>query len=163
MASLIRQRLHALNGNGGVRIERMDDVVAALERPWRSNLVLFGIFAAVTVFLAAAGLYAMLAYTVLEQAREIGVRLVRGASPRRVAADVLAVGAWVIAVGSIAGLALSLMFGRLMRSLLFEISPLDPLALAAATVALALVAALACVWPAIRAAHIEPAVCLRAE
>ena len=163
VASLIRQRLRALNGNGGVRIERMDDVVAALERPWQSNLVLFGMFAALTVLLAAAGLYAMLAYSVLEQAREIGVRLVLGASPRRIAADVMAAGARVIAIGSIAGLALSLTFGRLMRSLLFEVSPFDPLALVAATGVLALVAILACLWPAIRAAHIEPAVCLRAE
>src|SRR5262245_60808475 len=105
----------------------------------------------------------MLAYTVIEQSREIGVRLVLGASPWRVAADVMTAGGRLIAIGSIAGLVLAAVFARLMRSLLFEVSPLDPLTLMLAPAALAIVGAAACLWPAIRASRVEPAVCLRAE
>jgi predicted permease len=159
----IRQRLGMLNGNAGVRVEPMDDVLSALERPWRSNLMLFGMFAGLTVALAAAGLYAMLAYTVVEQSREIGLRLVLGASQPRIAAEVIAAAARVVVLGLVAGLMLSAAGGRLIQSLLFDINPLDPMALAAGTVALALVAIVACVWPAVRAARVEPAVCLRVE
>jgi putative ABC transport system permease protein len=163
IASVIRERMRALNGNGSVTIDVMDDVVSRLETPWRSNFSLFALFAGLTVVLAAAGLYALLAWSVTGQAREIGVRLVLGATPRRIATAVVADGARMIAGGSLAGLAIAALATRLLRSLLFDVSPLDPLALSAAPVLVAIVGLVATALPAVRASRTEPAICLRRD
>jgi len=163
LAPAIRQRMRALNGNGSVAIDVMDDVVARLETPWRSNFSLFVLFAGMTAVLAAAGLYALLAWSVTGQAREIGVRLVLGATPARIATAVVADGARMIAGGAAAGLAAAALATRLMRSLLFDVSPLDPVALCVAPVLLAVVALAATALPAVRASRTDPSVCLRRE
>lgn len=171
---VIRQRLRAMNGppsRGGrfgvagsvVSIEAMEDVVSAHEAPWRANLALFGAFALLTVFIAVTGLYAMMAYTIVEQSREIGVRLVLGATPGRVAGGVIAGALRVVAAGGLIGLGGAAIAGRLMGSLLFGVEPLDPAALFVSPLLLAVVALAACVLPAVRAARTDPAVCLRAE
>ena len=163
LAPAIRQQVRALNGNGSVAIDVMADVVARLETPWRSNFSLFVLFAGMTAVLAAAGLYALLAWSVAGQAREIGVRLVLGATPARIARAVVADGARMIAGGAAAGLAAAALATRLMRSLLFDVSPLDPVALCAAPVLLAVLALAATAWPAVRASRTDPSVCLRRE
>ncbi|HEX5474703.1 MAG TPA: ADOP family duplicated permease [Vicinamibacterales bacterium] len=163
LAPTIRQRTRALNGQGSVTVDVMDDVVSRLETPWRSNFSLFVLFAGLTVVLAAAGLYGLLAWTVTGQAREIGVRLVLGATPARIATAVVADGARMIVGGAATGLVAAALAARLMRSLLFDVSPLDPAALCAAPVLLAIVALAATALPAIRASRTEPAVCLRRE
>jgi predicted permease len=159
----IRQRLMALNGNGVVSVEAMEDVVSAHEAPWRANLALFGAFALLTVFVAVTGLYAMMAHAVVEQSREIGVRLVLGATPGRVAGSVISGAIPLVTAGGLIGLGGAAIAGRLMRSLLFGVEPLDPLALAVSPLLLAAIALAACALPAMRAAHTDPAVCLRAE
>ncbi len=163
LVSSIRERLRAINGNSAIKVEAMDDVLAVLEAPWRANLTLFSAFAVLTALIACMGLNAMLAYAVLMQRREIGVRLVLGATPARIAIGVVAIGARTVAAGSIAGAAAAAALTPLMRSILFEVAPLDPLILAAAPLMFAAVALAACAVPAVRAARIEPAVCLRAE
>jgi putative ABC transport system permease protein len=163
IAPAIRQRGWALNGQGSVTIDVMDDVVSRLETPWRSNFSLFVLFAGLTLVLAAAGLYALLAWSVAGQTREIGVRLVLGATPARIAAAVIADGARMIVAGAVAGLAAAALATRLMRSLLFDVSPLDPVALCAAPVILVIVALAATALPAIRASQTEPSVCLRRD
>jgi putative ABC transport system permease protein len=152
-----------VNRNGLVTITAMDDVVSRLETPWRSNFALFVLFAGLTVVLAAAGLYALMAWSVAGQAREIGVRLVLGATPRRIAAAVVADAARVIGAGAAAGVMAAALAMQLMRSLLFDVSPMDPVALCAAPAVLALVALAAAALPAIRASRTEPSVCLRRE
>lgn len=163
LAPAVRQRTRALNGNGSVTIDVMDEVVSRLETPWRSNFSLFVLFAGLTVVLAAAGLYALMAGSVAGQAREIGVRLVLGATPARIATAVVADGARIIAAGAVAGVAAAALATRLMRSLLFDVSPLDPMALCAAPLLLVLVALAATALPAVRASRTEPSVCLRRE
>lgn len=163
LAPVIRQRMRTLNGNGSVTIDAMDAVVSRLETPWRSNFTLFVLFAGLTVVLAAAGLYALMAWSVAGQAREIGVRLVLGATPARIATAVVADGARMIAGGAIAGLAAAALATRLMRALLFDVSPLDPVALCGAPLVLAIVALAATALPAVRASRTEPSVCLRRE
>jgi putative ABC transport system permease protein len=160
---VIRQRLRALNGNGVVSVEAMEDVVSTHQAPWRANLALFAAFAALTVFIAVTGLYAMMAHTIVEQSREIGVRLVLGATPGRVAAGVIAGALSVVAAGGLIGIGGAAIAGRLMGSLLFGVEPLDPTALFVSPLLLAAVALAACVLPALRAARTDPAVCLRAE
>jgi predicted permease len=159
----IRQRLRALNGNGIVSIEAMEDVVAAHEAPWRAHLALFAAFALLTLFIAVTGLYAMMAQSIIEQSREIGVRLVLGATPGSVAGSVIGGALWLAAAGGLIGLGGAAITSRLMRSLLFGVEPLDPVALVVSPLLLAIVALGACVFPAMRAARTDPAVCLRAE
>lgn len=159
----IRERLKRLNGNGIVTIARMDQVLAGLEAPWHANLALFAVFAALSVLLAVIGLYGMLAYAVVMQRREIGVRLVLGATPARIARDVILDGSRAITAGSIIGMMAAAVLLRLMSAILFEVSAADPLTLVAAPVLFAAVALIACAIPAIRAARTEPAICLRAE
>jgi ABC-type lipoprotein release transport system permease subunit len=113
--------------------------------------------------IAAAGLYALMAWSVTGQVREIGVRLVLGATPARIAMAIVADGARIIAGGAVAGVAAAALGTRLMRSLLFDVSPLDPVALCAAPVLLAIVALAATALPAVRASRTEPTVCLRRE
>jgi ABC-type antimicrobial peptide transport system permease subunit len=161
--SRIRERLRAINGNSVVKIESMDDVLLSLEAPWRATLAIFGAFAVLTVIIACMGLYAMLAYAVIAQRREIGVRLVLGATPTRMALDIAAVGGRTVAAGAIIGAAAAAGLTPLMTSILFEVAPSDPVAWAAATIAFAAVAFAACAVPALRAARTGPAICLRAE
>ena len=160
---LIRQRLRALNGDGVVSIEAMEDVVSRHEARWHANLALFGAFAILTLVIAVTGLYAMLAHAVVEQSREIGVRLVLGATPGGVAGSVIAGVLPVVAAGGVIGFAGAVVTGRLMRSLLFGVEPLDPVALLVSPLLLAVIAVAACVLPAVRAARTDPAVCLRSE
>ena len=163
MAPIIRQRLRALNGDGIVSIEAMEDVVSRHEAPWHANLALFGAFAILTLVIAVTGLYAMMAHTIVEQSREIGVRLVLGATPGGVAGSVIAGALPVVAAGGVIGFAGAVVTGRLMRSLLFGVEPLDPAALLVSPLLLAVIAVAACVLPAVRAARTDPAVCLRSE
>ncbi len=163
LAPAIRERARALNGDGSVTIDVMEDVVSRLETPWRANFSLFVLFAGLTLVLAAVGLYALLAWSVTGQAREIGVRLVLGATPARIATAVVADGARMIAAGAAAGLAAAALATRLMRSLLFDVSPMDPVALCAAPVLLVIVALAATALPAVRASRTEPSICLRRE
>jgi len=114
-----------------VSIEAMEDIVSRHEAPWHANLALFGAFAILTLVIAVTGLYAMMAHTIVEQSREIGVRLVLGATPGGVAASVIAGALPIVAAGSVIGFAGAVATGRLMRSLLFGVGPLDPLSFTA--------------------------------
>ncbi|HMJ82164.1 MAG TPA: FtsX-like permease family protein, partial [Vicinamibacterales bacterium] len=163
VAPTIRQRLRALHGDGIVSIEAMEDVVSRYEAPWHANLALFGAFAILTLVIAVTGLYAMMAHTIIEQSREIGVRLVLGATPGAVAGSVIAGALPVVAAGAVIGFAGAVATSRLMRSLLFGVEPLDPAALLVSPLLLAVIAVAACVLPAVRAARTDPAVCLRSE
>lgn len=113
--------------------------------------------------LAVAGIYGFKAYTVMLRTREIGIRMALGASIRHTLWNVPEEGLWLIATGACIGLALSLTIGRLLSSLLFKVSALDPLALPVAPVLLASAALLATWFPVRRAARISPLEALRSE
>lgn len=125
--------------------------------------VLTAAFGALATLLAAVGLYGVLAYTVAQRTREMGLRMALGADRRRVLGLVLAQVGRLTAVGSAIGLALALALGRLARSQLFELEGHDPAVLLAATVALALVALGSGLAPARAAARVDPMVALRYE
>lgn len=118
-------------------------------------------FGALATLLAAVGLYGVLAYTVAQRTREMGLRMALGADRRRVLGLVLGQVARLTAIGSAIGLTLALALGRLARSQLFELEGHDPAVLVAATVALALVALAAGLAPARSASRIDPMVALR--
>jgi predicted permease len=113
------------------------------------------VFAVVAVFLSAVGLYGVLAYLVAQRAREIGVRLALGSTPRGVVEIVFREGLWLAIGGTALGVALFLTFGRLVASQLYEVRPTDPWLMLLAAATLTAVAALACIIPARRAARVD--------
>ncbi len=130
------------------------------ERLLASVSVFFGVLA---VLLAAMGLYGVTAYSVRMRRKEIGIRMALGADGARVLRMILERVTWCIASGVVAGAVLSLWAAGLVRALLFEVDPRDPLAFAGAAGLLALVGAIAGWLPARRASGIDPAVVLRED
>ncbi len=122
----------------------------------RLNLSLLGAFALVALVLAVTGVYAMLAFTVSEQRREIAVRLALGASGPRIARLVLRTGLGLAVLGVGVGSAAALLVTRVLSSLLYGVEPTDPLTFGAAAAILLAVAALACYLPARQASRLEP-------
>jgi ABC-type antimicrobial peptide transport system permease subunit len=126
-------------------------------------LVLLSIFAAASVLLASVAVYSLLAQSVAERTREIGVRLALGAARRDVMQLMLASGVAPAAVGLAVGLAASIATGRALGTLLFDVRPADPLVLATAVALVGAVAVTACVVPTLRALRVDPATTLRQE
>ncbi len=119
------------------------------------------VFALAAMLLASVGLYSLVTLVVAARTREIGVRMTLGAEPHQIVRQLVADVARLLAIGGAAGLLLSWMADRLLRSLLFGVNALDPVTLACALLALALVAAVATVVPARRASHIDPLAAIR--
>jgi ABC-type antimicrobial peptide transport system permease subunit len=126
-----------------------------------ANLVL--VFSALSLLLAAGGLYGVLSYLVTQRVPEIGIRLALGAQREQVLRLVLFDGLRPALVGLILGLGASAGATRLIRSMLYGTGPLDPAIFAAVATTLLAVAALACLIPAWRAARIDPMEALRTE
>jgi predicted permease len=121
------------------------------------------VFAGLATLLAAIGLYGVLAYTVAQRTREIGLRMALGADGGRVRGMVLRQVGWLTAIGGVIGIAAAVGIGRLARSLLFELEGYDPLVLVASAILLTLVALAAGLVPALRASRIDPMTALRYE
>ncbi len=138
---------------------QMSEVVA---RP-RLLAVLMGLFAALGLLLGAVGIYGVLAYTVNQRRREIGVRMALGARPGDVLRMVVGGGLRLVGLGIAVGLAGALALARLMDSVLYGVRPHDPLTFASVVVGLIAVALIASWLPARRAMRVPPAVTLRAE
>ena len=146
-----------------VRMRTMDDVFAeAISRP-RFLAQLLGIFAGLALALAAIGTYGILAYSVSERRKEIGIHMAMGASEGQVLAMILGQGMRLAAVGLVAGVAGSLLLTRFLQSQLFNVRPSDPATVAAVVLVIGLVALLACYIPASRATRVDPMVVLRNE
>lgn len=121
------------------------------------------VFALAAMLLASVGLYSLVTLIVTARVREIGVRMTLGAQPRQIVGELVASVARLLAGGVVAGLLLTWMVNRLLRSLLFGVSPTDWVTLAAAILTLAVVAAVATFAPARRAAQIDPLAAIRGE
>jgi putative ABC transport system permease protein len=139
-----------------------DLISAALARQRFSMLLLLA-FGGLALTLAGVGVYGVLAYTVSQRTRELGIRVALGAHAGAVRALVLRQGLGVVLIGVALGLAGALALGSLLRAVLYEVSPADPRVLAAAAAVLGGVAVIACLIPAVRATRVNPVEALRSE
>jgi predicted permease len=142
-------------------INRLDQLIYGALGSRRFSMSLLSIFAAVALALGAVGIYGVMAYTVAQRTREIGLRQALGASPRTVLGLVVMQGVRMAGAGIVLGLLGAFMLRRVMGSLLFEVSSLDPSVHLAVAGILTLVAFLACFLPARRASAVDPMVALR--
>jgi predicted permease len=143
--------------------QSMESVVSDSLAARRFAMILLGAFAALAVMLACIGIYGVMAYLVSQRTQEIGIRMALGAQRGEVLAIVFRSGARLAVAGVGAGIVGAIALTRLMSSLLFEVSPTDPIVLACVCGLLVVVALAACILPARRAASIEPMQALRTE
>ena len=145
------------------QVRTLEDLRALSLSGLREPAWLIGAFAALSVLLAALGLYGVVSHAVTRQHREIGIRMALGASAATVLTMVVRHVTTTIVIGLGAGLAGALALTRVTSNLLFEVSPLDPFAFTVAAAAMATVAIVAAIVPAARATRVDPTTALRAE
>jgi putative ABC transport system permease protein len=164
LAGIVRATIRAIDPAVPIGAMRtMDDVRAdSVSRP-RFVTLLLSIFSATALLVALVGIYGVVAYSVAQRRRELGVRLALGATSSKVVRLVLAQGMKPVAVGIVAGLGGGLAISGVLQSMLFQISPRDPDVATAVAASITAVAALACYLPARRAALADPLITLRSE
>jgi putative ABC transport system permease protein len=145
------------------RVQPLDAVVSEMTAQRRLNTILLGGFAVVATLLALVGLYGVMAYSVQQRTRELGVRLALGATGSNVMALVLRDGLQLVAIGLVLGLGGALASSSLLSRILYHVKPTDPATLASIAVMTTVVSALACALPALRAWRVDPVTALRAE
>jgi ABC-type lipoprotein release transport system permease subunit len=164
MAETIRRRIHELEPSRSVfgissLQEHLDD--ASTENRLRTTLL--SLFATTAVALACIGLYGTLSYMGRMRQREVGVRLALGALPSQIVARFLFQGLRAAAIGCFAGFALGLGLSRFLEGMLYGVTALDPTTYASVICLILLVATLASLAPAVRAASVEPVKVLRED
>ncbi|HXN30130.1 MAG TPA: ABC transporter permease [Candidatus Acidoferrales bacterium] len=127
------------------------------------TLVMLAVAGAMALLLGIVGIYGVIAYSVSQRTREIGIRMALGAQRKALVGMFVQQGLWLAGVGILCGLAAAFAVMRLMSSLLFKVSPVDPVTYGAVTLAVVLTAYLACYLPSRRAATVDPVDALRAE
>ena len=143
--------------------QSMSDVISDSLATKRFVMILLGVFASLALLLASIGIYGVISYVVGERTREIGIRMAMGAEAKNVLLMVLNQAGRMVMLGVAAGLVCALALTRLMSSMLFGVSPTDPLTLAGVAIVPTLVSLLACWIPARRATRVDPLVSLRYE
>jgi putative ABC transport system permease protein len=164
LAPAVRQAVWSVDKDQPiVRVATMDHLLAASAADRRFSLMLFEAFALAALVLAAAGLYGVLAGSVTERTREIGVRSALGASPGNILALVLGQGLRLSGLGIMIGLGAAAGASQAIAAMLFGVSRLDPVTYLSVIILLVGVSVIACGVPAWRAARLDPANTLRAE
>ncbi len=164
LTNALRQQVQAVDPNLPLFGEQtMDDLVSASLARRRFAMQVVGLFGLLALFLAGIGIYGVMAYSVTQRTREIGIRLALGASAGNILRWLLGQGLRLTLIGVVVGLVGALALTRLLRGLLFGIAPTDVLTYIALTLLLAFVALLACYIPARRATKVDPLEALRYE
>jgi len=160
----LRESLKQLNGQVSLLgAQPVTQILGAMLNDRRLVRLILGIFACVALLLAAVGIYGVVAFSVANRTREIGVRMALGAQPGSVVRLIVAQGLLPVAGGVAAGLVAAIALAGYLKSFAFGITPYDPVTLAVAGALLLFTGTLACLLPARRAAHIDPMVALRHE
>ena len=156
--------MHSLDPNLAVAdVKWLDQIAGATFSTPRFALVLVALFAALAVTLAAIGIYGVISYSVMQRTHEFGLRMALGAKPVDVVLQVMRQGVRLAFAGIARGIAAAFALGRVLMSLLYQVSASDPATFAAVSAAAIAVAALACYIPARRATSADPMTALRAE
>jgi predicted permease len=164
MADAVRREVQQLDPDQPVfAIQTLDDYLREDRWPYRVFGSAFGIFAAVALALASIGLYAVMAYAVMQRTSEIGLRMALGAQPRQVSWVVLKRGVLQLSMGMMLGLPGAWGLSRVLGGLLVGIEPGDPITFAAITLLLTVVSLVACALPARQAMLVDPLVAIRRE
>jgi ABC-type antimicrobial peptide transport system permease subunit len=163
VSASVRRVLSQLDPTVPVKIDTFNRVFSESLNSRRFNLLLVGVFALAALLLAIVGVFGVLAYSVAQRTREIGVRIALGATRGKILMMVLGQGLITVAIGVAIGLAGSLLLTRTMRSMLFEVSPNDPVTIVGITLLVTVIAMLASYIPARRATRVDPMIALRYE
>lgn len=164
LAGALQQTVTAIDKEETLSTVRsMDDIVESSVSQPRFSSLLVGIFAGLALLLAAIGLYGVMAYSVSQRTNEIGIRMALGAKRNDVLKMIVSQGMKLVFFGIAVGIAGSLVCGRFLASVLYQVSPTDPVTFALVSLGLAGVALLANYIPARRAANVDPMVALRYE
>ncbi len=164
LVSPIKDQIAALDSNQAVSdIATMEENIEDSLASRRLTMTLLGVFGGLALILASIGLYGVMALIVTQRTREMGIRFALGASRGDVLRLVLGQGAFLVGIGLAAGLFGAFFASRALRSVLYDVAPLDPAALVSALLTLSLVALIACFLPARRASLVDPIEALRME
>src|SRR2546423_211991 len=164
LAPSVRAAIKSVDSNMLILETRaMDELVGRSVAPQRFNMLLLGLFALVALALASVGIYGVMAYSVAQRTHEIGIRMALGAQTSDVLRMILSQGMTMALVGVGLGLVAAIAATRIMRSLLYGISPTDTMTFAGVSLLLVGVALAACLIPARRAMRVDPMVALRYE
>jgi predicted permease len=162
LAPALRQAVREVDADQPVYlVQSLEEALAQARWPFRVFGSLFTIFAFIALAISAVGVYAVMAYAVTQRTQEIGMRMALGASSSQVAWLIVRQGLFELVLGGVLGLAAALGAGRVLTSLLVQVTPADPWALSAVTLLLVTVTAAACLGPARRAARLDPVLALR--
>jgi putative ABC transport system permease protein len=160
----IRRTLQTLMpGASYVTVTPMSTIIAPQIRSWKIGATMFAVFGLLALVLAAIGLYSVIAYNVTQRTHEMGVRVALGAQARDVVSLIVREGLRIVVPGVVLGAIVSLIAGKWVAPLLFDVSPKDPPVLAAVIVTLLAVAVLASWLPAQRASRVDPNEALRSD
>ena len=164
LTGLVRHAVGSLDADLPLaQVQTMEESVADDFVAQRSTVTLLGTFAGVALLLASIGLYGVMALSVTQRTRELGIRMALGSPRAAVLRLVMGQGAALVGIGLAVGLAAALVSGRLLSSVLYGVSGADPATLGTVSLVLGAAALLACLLPARRAARIDPMAALRDE
>jgi putative ABC transport system permease protein len=164
LLSSVRQRVAAVDPDLPlVRPRTMEAVVESSTGSTRLSSVLTSVFGLLAGLLASVGIYSLIAYSVAQRTRELGIRVALGANRREVLQMIVGEGLTLAAIGIVLGLAGARLLTGTLQSMLFEVSPLDPIVIALACIGVIVVTMLASYVPARRAIRVDPMTALRAE
>lgn len=159
----IRNAVRAVDPNVPLDVRAMQDVVRGTLSDRRFTMIVLASFAILAVLLAVIGIFAVVSYSVAQRTREIGVRLALGSTPGRVRAMVIMNALHAVVPGLLVGAALTVSSSGVLRTMLYGVSPFDPLALVGAVVLLALAAVASSLIPAVRSTRIDPMLAIRGQ
>ena len=164
IAAVIRKDVHAIDKDLPVTdVARLSDGIDASVAQPRFRTWLLGLFGAMALILAAAGIFGVISYSVSRRTNEIGIRITLGATPANVLRLILSESSKLVLIGLVIGVTAALALARFLTNLLFAIRPADPATFAAVALLLLAVATVAAYIPARRATKVDPIIALRTE